>query len=294
MTTMPRLSTSSWSLHRALGRPPLFGPGDPLPSAEEREQPEIVLLELPHRLAQMKIPTLEIVHFHFPTTDTDYLAELSSALSDAGVELFSVLIDAGDITHPEERERSRQLAWIRSWIDVAATCGAHCARVVAGNASVEPNGGDLRDDPVLRTSAENLRWLSAYGRERDVRVITENFRATAARAENLLALLDLCEGEVGLCADFGNFKGPDKYEQLAAILPRADSVHAKGEYPVRGEMDEGEFTRCLEMLAAADFHGPISLIFDSALTPGQTEWDNLAQMRGVVAPYTAPVGPGRG
>ncbi|MBX2999101.1 MAG: sugar phosphate isomerase/epimerase [Caldilineaceae bacterium] len=277
---MPRISTSSWSLHRALGRPPLFGPGEAPqgPSAAA----EISLLELPLRLATIGINTLEIVHFHFPSTDGAYLDALRAAVKDAGVELFSVLIDAGDITHADAAQREEALTWIRSWIDVAERVGASHARVVAGYTPVERDGGYLRHHPIIQQSANNLLTLTDHADPLGVRVITENFRETGSRADQLLAILELCEGRVGLCADFGNAKGADKYDELAALFPHADSAHVKAEYDAAGNVDHTELARSLGLLRATSFNGPMSLIFDSPLRPGETEWDNLVILRDLV------------
>ena len=75
--------------------------------------------------------------------------------------------------------------------------------------------------------------------------------------------------------------GDDKYTELAAILPRATSVHAKAEWPVAGEMLRDEFTRCMDLATEAKFDGPYSLIFDSA----GSEWDSLAEIQEVVTSY---------
>lgn len=289
---MPRISTSSWSLHRSLGKPPIPTPDSP-PAAGPVPGAQLSLLELPGRLAKAGIGTLEICHFHFPNTDAGYLAELRSAAKDAGVEIFSVLIDAGDITHKDPAQLEKELAWIRGWLDVAAVTGASHSRVIAGyapvayNGSVERNGGNLRDHPLIQQSAANLHTLAAYGAERGVQVITENFRSTGERADQLLAILELCEGEVGLCADFGNFKGPDKYDELAAIAPQANSAHAKALYDDEGRPDRVEMERCLDLMEAGGFDGPISLIFDTPFHRGENEWDNLAVLREIVGPYTA-------
>ena len=287
---MSRISTSSWSLHRTLGSPPLFGPGQPFPTVVSGDG-VIALLELPAALAQAGIGTLEIVHFHFPTADTSYLDELKSAIEQAGIDLFSVLIDAGDVTDPDDAARAEELAWIRSWLDVAASLGATHARVVAGYRRVErtgsANGASLLDHPVVRRSARSLRELAAYGTSIGVQVITENFRETTSRADQVLAILELCEGRVGLCADFGNYSGGDRYDELAAIFPRADSAHVKALYDGGGNPDEDEFRHSLRMLAEAGFDGPMSLIFDTALYGNSSEWDNLAKMKEVAAPFCA-------
>ena len=287
---MSRISTSSWSLHRTLGSPPIFGPGQPFPAGVSGDG-TIALLELPAALVRAKIGVLEIVHFHFPTADAGYLDELKSAVGQAGIELFSVLIDAGDVTDPDDEARAEEMAWVRSWLDVAARLGATHARVVAGCQPVEPtraaDGASLLDHPVIRRSARSLTELADYGGSIGVQVITENFRETTSRGDQVIAILELCEGRVGLCADFGNYSGADRYDELAAIFPWADSAHVKAIYDGDGNPDEDEFRHSLGMLAEAGFDGPMSLIFDTALHENSSEWDNLAKMKEVAAPFCA-------
>jgi len=280
---MPRLSVSTWSLHRALG--PMYHPSksDPDRLIPHAEMPaEISLLDVPARISSMDIRTLEICHFHFPRLDAGYYADLRSALEEADVSLFSILIDAGDITRPDSAQREADMAWIRSWLEIAGACGAAHARVIAGDTAITSNGGDLRDHETIRLSAQNLRALAEVGRDCGVRVITENFRALTTQPAPLLAILELCEDEVGLCADFGNYKGSGKYDDLAAILPRADSVHAKAYYPEPGKIDQRDFRHCLDLSRTAGFDGPYSLIFDDV----GIEWDNLVELREAVKPYT--------
>ncbi|MCH8296014.1 sugar phosphate isomerase/epimerase, partial [Candidatus Poribacteria bacterium] len=160
---MSRLSISSWSLHRALG--PMYRPadddsGDLVPHKETAG--ELSLLELPARVAQLGIKTLEICHFHFPTLDEDYISDLRSALKEADVELFSILVDAGDITHPDSAKREKDLQWIREWLEVTAKCGATHARVIAGDADITVDNGDAHEHGVIRLSAKNLRELARF------------------------------------------------------------------------------------------------------------------------------------
>jgi sugar phosphate isomerase/epimerase len=279
---MPRLSVSTWSLHRALGpRYHLAKDGSGRLVPHDDTPGELSLLELPAQIAARGIKTLEICHFHFPRLDGDYIADLRTVLQEAEVELFSILIDAGDITHPDPAKRAQELEWIRSWLAVAGSCGAGHARVIAGYADITLNGANPRDHEVICLSAENLRALAQFGHERGVRVITENFHPLTKRPECLLAILELCEDEVGLCVDFGNYKGPTKYVDLSAILPHADSIHAKARYPQAGEIDRDDFIRCLDLAKGAGFAGPYSLIFDDA----GDEWPGLSEMGRIIEPY---------
>jgi sugar phosphate isomerase/epimerase len=275
--SMPQTSISTWSLHRGLGpiyKPAADGSGrlEPNGGYGSGEWP---LLEVPAQLAERGIEWLEICHFHFPSIDAGYIAELRRALDFAGVKLHSVLIDAGDITHPEAARREADLNWIKSWISVAARCGAKRVRVIAGDAQPDAEGR------AVRLSAAGLSQLSHYARERGLQVITENWHALTMDPKSLVALLDRLEGEVGLCVDFGNYSGPEKYAKLEKIMPHADSIHAKAHFPEAGRMDRDDFSRCLDLSKTAGFAGPYTMIFDG---PGD-EWTSLGMIQEEIRSY---------
>ncbi|MGH2346792.1 MAG: sugar phosphate isomerase/epimerase family protein [Chloroflexota bacterium] len=281
---MPELAISSWSLHRTLGPtyPGLDLDDAPRVAAYPYGSGSLDLLDLPATVAARGIHLLEICHFHFPRTDLSYLEMLRDRLARAGVTPLTLLIDAGDISASDRKAREGAMALIRRWIDVAAALGARQARVIAGYAQPDDAGA------VQRSSA-GLAELALYGAERSVRVITENWLALSMHPDTLLAILAGAGRGVGLCADFGNYTGPDKYDALRRILPHAASIHAKADFPDPGRMDTEDFRRCLDLASAAGFAGPYVLIFDSA---GE-EWPHIEQMVEEVRPYLA-MGVGHG
>jgi sugar phosphate isomerase/epimerase len=266
-----RLSVSSWSLHRALGDPEFYGPEhDQIPLASHGRG-RITLLELPAEAAALGINTLEICHFHLPSRDPVYLAELRAALNEAGVQLFSLLVDAGDVTDPVHGQRD--LAWIRGWVPVAAALGAERMRVIAGKA--EPL------DEAVALSAVSLEALAREAGAAGVRLMTENWFRLLSRPEVVHTLFDRLDGRVGLCLDFGNWSGPTKYDDLAQIAPLAESCHAKAHFGA-GDPDAEDYRRCLELTRAAGFRGPYTLIYDG---PNADEPAGLAIERELVRPY---------
>jgi hypothetical protein len=94
---------------------------------------------------------MELVSFHLPSRDPVYLGELRSQLDTCGVTLQTLLIDAGDITHPEHG--ARDTAWIASWIQIANELGAENARVIAGKQKPTPETLD-RSVAALRSLAD--------------------------------------------------------------------------------------------------------------------------------------------
>ncbi|MBT3601580.1 MAG: TIM barrel protein [Candidatus Latescibacteria bacterium] len=262
---MSNLSVSTWSLHRQLGRAWYVPTEEGL---QDRSEPtdRVELMAVPGLVASHGIHQLEVCHFHFPSVDVGYLREFRSELDQHNVTFYSLLIDTGDITHPDEVQREEELNLIRGWIDVAGICGAKQARVVAGEAD--------ESDNAIALSAKNLGVLAEYAQGKGVRVSTENFKKLTQRAAPLLEILDRCDADLALCTDFGNFKGDTKYDDLAAVLPFATTVHAKADYEGGALMTEG-FSLCMTLSRSAGFEGPYVLIFSDK----GDEWSHLHALK---------------
>ena len=264
-----RLSVSTWSLHRTLGRPASYGPGQAQPASPQAGLP---LLELPAKLAAFGIHTLEICHFHLPSQDRGYLNELREALADAGIQPFTLLVDAGDITDPTYGDRD--LGWITGWLEIAAELGAERSRVIAGKSEPTPE--------TLEKSIEGLRLLAKRAEALGVRLTTENWLGLMASPAPVLQVLDALDGRLGLCVDFGNWRGASKYVDLAEFMPCAVCFLAKCHFEQDGSMDREDFVRCLELTHAAKLAGPFTLIYDG---PNTDEWAGLDAERALVTPY---------
>ncbi|SFV38325.1 Sugar phosphate isomerase/epimerase [Devosia crocina] len=262
-----RIAVSTWSLHRLLGSTyphdlttTAIGPGE-----ETFGEGEESLLGLPSVLANHGYHRLEIVSFHMRSRDPVYLGELRDQLERAEVRLQTLLIDAGDITHPEHGVRDQ--AWIAGWIDVANALGAENARVIAGKQKPSPE--------TIARSVSALRQLADGNAGSSTRIVTENWFDLISTPEAVHSVLDQLEGRVGLLADFGNWNGEGKYEDLASILGRAELCHAKAGF-ADGRLDEADYGACIGIAEDAGYTGPYTLIFD-ADHPG--EWSGLAEER---------------
>ena len=272
--TGARVGVSTYSLSRALGATYQDTPANPARTRREPSTPgTLTLLELPARIADAGIRSLEISHPHLPNRDASYLNELRSALDGAGVALFSVLIETGDITHPDNARRD--LDWIAGWIETASQLGAQRARVIAGHAPYTPE--------TLQRSRCGLEELAQRGSDLGVRVTTENWFDLLATPDAVHALMGSLEGRIGFNLDFGNWGGATKYDDLASIYPYAESCHAKCDFVAPYEANKDDFNRCLELSRAVNFAGPYTLIYNDGV--GNDEWRGLAAERELVLPY---------
>lgn len=271
---MAVLGISTWSLHRTLGRtyPGLATGPEPRSTDDRFGRGEATLVDIPAMAATLGATHLDICHFHFPRTDADYLQDVRACLQAAGISTATLLIDDGDIASADDATRQRDLAGIQAWIDVAAAIGATHVRVIAGKST---------GDGAIERSAAGLSALATYAEARSVDVITENWLALASTPPAIQAILDKTTGHIGLCVDFGNFKGSSKYADLAAIMPRGSAIHAKANVSESGVLDRTDFDRCLNLAHAAGVAGPYVLIFDGV----GDERAALTEMARIVSPY---------
>ncbi|KIL41661.1 xylose isomerase [Gordoniibacillus kamchatkensis] len=274
---MPYLSLTTWSLHRNLG-PMRWTKWDEERGAHATvvdEQPQTVsLLELPGVLMSRGFAAMEVCHFHFPDTSESYLRELRGAVERAGIRFYTLLADYGDITNPDERRREADIEWMKGWIDVASAAGAERIRIIGGDA-------DPASREAVALAAAQLQRLVDYARDKNVKVVTENFHPLTSTADNCLALLDACGGELGLTSDFGNFKGPAKLQELSRTVPRSESIHAKAMTDGSGLPDAEEFRSCMDVVRQSGYEGPITLVYDG---PGDM-WAGIERVRELVEPY---------
>ena len=271
---MPSLSVSTWSLHRSIGDPAFYGPEADNKWGNYPAKPaQISLIEVPARLAAMGIHKLEVCHFHLPTTNFGYISAFKAALASAGVELWSVLIDAGDITDPVQGERD--LAWIARWVAVAGALGAKNARVIAGKAPASQES--------LSRSIVGLKHLADIAKANQVRLTVENWFALLEQPPAVLRILDALDGNLGLNFDFGNWHGADKYERLSKIAARSQSSHAKAHFNAAYEIDQADYVRCLDICKTAGFSGVHTLVYDDP--NGADEWRGLQIEKALVEPY---------
>ena len=257
-----RRAVSTWSLHRALGNE--ISPDSDVGGGPCMQLPPIdggkSLLDLLPELAARNYRQLQICHFHLASRDRAYLETVRDRMSELGIELEMLLIDAGDLMADD---LDAHLAWYHGWLEDAEILGAQRARICAGRSAPEHER--------LVESGKHLAALAAA--HPNVRVVTENWLEGTPDAASLLTVLDAAGESVGLLIDLANWSAPQKYEQLKQIADRAESCHAKCIFDVNGP-NETDFRRTLGILKSVDYDGPISLIYDG---PDKDEWVHLDQ-----------------
>jgi hypothetical protein len=269
---MNPIAVSTWSLHRLLGVSYDNGPGtkEPFARSETWGRGELTLMELPAALAQRGYRRCEICHFHLASQSAGYLAPLRKAFEEHRVAIQTLLIDDGDITHPDQSIRGRDLAWIAGWIETAAELGSENARVIAGKQKPSRE--------TLAHSVDGLKRMAELGRKWGVRVVTENWFDLLASPAEVHQVLDAVGDDLGFLADTGNWSGPTKYADLQQVFARSELCHSKTEFGAGLQIDADDYRACIKAGQLAGYRGPHTLIFESE----GDEWTALAMERDFV------------
>ena len=246
---MQRIALTTWSIH------PYLSDGS------------LDLMAMPARVKAAGIATVEICHFHIPNTEIVSLQSLKTAAANAGVEIFSILIDAFDIS---QADNAADIAQVQHWIEAAAHVGASHVRVVAGEAPAT-------DTAALQRTISALKALQAYATPKGVRVMSENFKTMASTPANWLAIHQALG--YGGCADIGNFANDSRVSDFGQVAAMAASIHVKASYDDQGQLLPAQVNACLATARKHGFSGPTTLVYDR---PGD-RWPHIEALRQLVA-----------
>lgn len=188
-----------------------------------------------------------------------------------------------DFATADSGERSREAAFLRDWIRLAATCGVPRLRLLTG---YYREGRD-QTEQELRTR-QGIADCVAAAREANVELALENHSSVFATAAELTTLVREHAPVLTLCPDPTNwvrdyFRAPETnreniYPELALAAPFATHAHLKirGLAPDADALVGFDLQRLLRILRDADFAGAIA--FESVTFDANQSGDLLADL----------------
>lgn len=257
------VALSTWTLDPLLASRYPDTPADPR-QGRASHSGTLEIFDVPQAAKDHGIDRLEVPHFHLPSDEAEQERFAANA-REAGVVLQTLLIDDGDLSHPEHSARDE--AWVSGWITAAARLGFARVRIIAGKQERTPE--------TFARSLEAMARLADQAQRLGVRASTENWHLLLATPEAVLSYLGRLDRKVGLCVDFGNWAPEIEEAGLPLILPLAETVHAKVEISSAGELDEDRFRRQAREAGGVGFTGPYVLVADG---PGD-RWQHIVRLR---------------
>ena len=232
---MPKISVSSWSLHRHIGK-------------------DITLLDFPG-IAREKfgMDAIELVDFQFQSTDRDFVDELKKNIEQNGQHVVHVAAGRGNISQRDEKQRLEDVNALHAWLELAVHFEAPAIRIDTGQQE-----GELD----LNITIDSYRRLAKRAKELGLKITLENHGGISGDPQNLVRIVESVGTDImGTCPDFGNFPSENRYDSLEKLAPYAVIVHAKTfEFGLDGEETTIDYARCATILK--DFRGYWSVEFE--------------------------------
>ncbi len=224
---------------------------------------EIDLFNLIDWCSTLNLSGIELTSYYFKKNfDRKYLLQLRQRTFRQGLTVSGTAV-GNNFCLPPGKERAKEVAQVKQWIDHAADLFAPHIRIFAGSL---PEG--VEKETGIRWVADSIKEVLGKASERGVMLGLENHGGITARAADHLAICDAV-GEhpwFGINLDTGNYR-TDPYEELALAAPRAVNVQLKVEVYKGEEKVPTDPERLRAILVKANYKGWIALEYEATEDP---------------------------
>jgi sugar phosphate isomerase/epimerase len=239
-----KTSCSSWSYHRTI-------------KAGKMDQMSWLA-----ECARLDLDGVELLGYHFPSTDREYLKKVRKTCGDLYLTV-AIVSAGGHLTVADDAKRADEVRDIAKWVDVAAYLGAPCVRFFAGSGTEMDAGG-----PALYAKVKAaVQEVAAIGEKQGIVMALENHGNVSA--DQLLALhSDVASPYLKFTLDTGNFPphstvGPVTYSSIQRCAPHAALVHAKFfNVAADGSDKDFDWMKIHGILKAVGFRGFLSVEYE--------------------------------
>lgn len=226
--------------------------------------------------AERNCPGAELTSYYFPANaNAETMLALRRHCFLRGVEVSGGSV-GNTFTHPPGKERDKEIAYVKKWIDLYAALGAPHIRVFAGEA---PRGISRAD--AIKHCIAGLEECADHAGKRGIFLGIENHGGIVAEADELLEILRTVKSPwVGINLDSGNFHTDDPYRDFERCAGYAVNVQMKSEIQRRGQKKESsDIPRMVKILKAAKYRGYVALEYEAAEDPFTAVPRVLQEMR---------------
>jgi len=232
--------------------------------------------------ADMGADGVDMTVYWFPDTSDQFLNSLRRTAYKANVSIYSIAVRTV-MTQPTPELRTKEIADVKKWVDVAERLGAGHIRVFGGKV---PEGTTI--DQASEWVAEVLSRASEYAGAKGVILGLEDHGGITEKAETIVKIVKKVNSPwVGINLDTGNF-GEEPYKQIEMCLPYAANVQMKSLIrDEAGKRIESDWERIVKMLAAVDYRGYLALEYEGK-EPAETAVPRLiSKLRQLTTKYSS-------
>lgn len=247
-----RIAVTTWPFRMYMESPTNRWRNPKLPGMALKDFPAMVL-------EKFGLHHVELLSYHFPSTERAYLRDLRTAVEKAGSHIVNIPVGGtASFYDPFAVNRQEAINYGKKWIDVAVRVGSPSVRLhIAGVKRVTPDAG---------RAAESLKRVAAYGAECNVMVTLENDDLVTEDGFFIVRVIDKVQNPyLRTLPDFANSvlsgNAAFNYDALALMFRHAYNIaHMKdSEVGGTGKLYTVDVARIFRIAEAANYRGYYSL-----------------------------------
>jgi len=216
---------------------------------------QISLEELIDFCAKEGFEGIDITGYYFsgyPAVPSDEeIFKIKKKLHQSGISLSGTGIRT-DFTNPDSKERQKEIALTKAWVDVAAKLGAPVIRIFSGKSQPAGYAWNTVADWIIKDFGECI----AYAKTKGVIIGLQNHNDFIKTAEQSLYFLErLDKNWFGLVVDIGSFNAADPYPEIEAVIPYAVNWQLKELVLENGKQVPVDLKRLSEIIKKSNYRG---------------------------------------
>jgi sugar phosphate isomerase/epimerase len=213
--------------------------------------------------AAMDLDAVEPTAYYFDDTSPEYLARLKGRCTRLGLDVSGGAV-GNNFCVSDPARLKEQIEYVKRWVEHISRLGGKTIRIFAGR----PDRGDTEDQARARC-IEAIQEACDHAGKYGIYLAVENHPGIADTIEQTLLLVRSVQHPwFGVNWDTGNFHSADPYADLTQLAPYAVTVQIKTEIQRnRGQKEEADLKRLLDILRSADYRGYVALEYEAAEDP---------------------------
>jgi sugar phosphate isomerase/epimerase len=206
--------------------------------------------------ATNNIKGIDLTGYFFPgypaVPSDEYLAKIKQRCADLGIVITGTGI-RNNFASPDPAIRAADVALAKKWIPVAARLGAPVLRLFAGEI---PKGYENKWDEVAGWMIDCYKEVAAEAEKYHVTIGIQNHGDMLQTADQCYKVVKAVNSKwAGLITDIGNFKTPDPYKDIEAVIPITVNWQIKESVFGIGNTTLTDYKRFMEITKRQGFKG---------------------------------------
>ena len=205
--------------------------------------------------ASQGFDALDPTGYYFPgypeVPSDEYIYHLKRKAHQLGVAISGTGI-RNDFTQPDQITRTKEIEFIKRWIEVAAKLNAPVIRIFAGASLPEKFSREAITDWITK----DIKTCVEFGKEHGVIVALQNHNDFIKTADQAIDLIKRVNSEwFGLVLDTGSFVTNEPYSEIATATPYAVNWQIKEKLNYNGTIENMDLIKLFRIIQSSTYRG---------------------------------------